>query len=293
MGAEGEVEGRFCLRFWGVRGSHPTPGRGTVGVGGNSVCVEVRTARHRVILDAGTGLIRLGREIQRSAGKRRVEIFLSHYHHDHIDGLRFFAPLYERGWTCRVHGPRLGFAEPGRVLREAMAPAFFPVQLEELPARLEIREVEDGAVVRLGGREGLTVRVHLSRAHPKLGVALYRVEYAGIALVYVTDLEAIGPAFDDVVDFARGGSALVHDAQYTDEEYFSTERSRVGWGHSTVRMAAEAARAAGVGRLFLYHHDPDHDDRFLQSLLRQARKIFPATQLAREGLRVDLNGPPR
>lgn len=292
MRAEGGAEGQFWLRFWGVRGSHPTPGRSTVRVGGNSVCVELYAGGQRLIFDAGTGLIRLGEDLCRNAHERQVDLFLSHYHHDHIDGLRFFAPLYERGWTCRIHGPKLGSAKPAPTLRQAMAPAFFPVQLEELPARLEIREVRDDAIVRPGGRGGPRVRVRLSQAHPKLGVALYRVEYAAKTLVYVTDLEAVGPAFDEVVDFARGGSVLVHDAQYTEEEYFSTHRSRAGWGHSTVRMAAEVARAAGVGKLFLYHHDPSHDDRFLLSLLREARSLFRLTELAREGLRVDLTASP-
>jgi len=239
--------------------------------------------------DAGTGLIGLGDALlARTHRLPRVDIFLSHYHHDHIEGLRFFTPLYECGWECRLYGPKLRGATVERSLRMAMAPPFFPVQWDELPARTQVRSVADGEVIRFSGPGAPRVRVALSSAHPKLGVALYRVEYGGRALVYATDLEAIGAAFDLVVEFSRGAQVLVHDAQYTDEEYSGGRRPRTGWGHSTIRIAAEVARAAGVERLFLYHHDPAHSDQELAHLLTRARAIFPASELAREGLRIDL-----
>lgn len=290
MGSARERSGQLRLHFWGVRGSHPTPGAATVRTGGNSVCMEVRAGSLRLAFDAGTGLIALGRELLQGAKSGTAHVFLSHYHHDHIEGLRFFLPVYEPHWRTVVYGPTLPRARLDTVLARSMAAPFFPVALDELPSRMELRSLRDGSVVRLGHRTGqAVVRMRVSRAHPKLGVALYRIEAAGRTVVYATDIEAARGGFADVVALARGADVLVHDAQYTDEEYRDAARSRVGWGHSTVTMACEAARQAGVKRLLLYHHDPSHDDRTMAQLERFARRLFGETTVAREGLEVVLS----
>jgi phosphoribosyl 1,2-cyclic phosphodiesterase len=285
--AGADVSGAAALRirFWGVRGSHPTPGPSTVGIGGNSSCVEISNDQHILIFDAGTGIIGLGHELTRRE-PTTLHMFFSHTHHDHIEGLRFFEPLYQPGWRCKLYGRGRGAQTLERVLSVAMQPRFFPVSLSELSARLAIRELTNGDTLRLSGSAPITVAVRHSLAHPKIGVVLYRVTCGGKSVVYATDVEAAQGGHDDVVEFARGADVLIHDAQYTDDEYYGGHINKAGWGHSTVRQAAEAARGAGVGRLILFHHDPNHDDSEVRRLERAAREIFPRSEAAFEGLEV-------
>jgi phosphoribosyl 1,2-cyclic phosphodiesterase len=280
------------LRFWGVRGSYPAPGPSTVEVGGNSSCVEVAAGDVTLVFDAGTGLIGLGRALVRQPGEPSVHIFLSHLHHDHIEGLRFFAPAYSPEWTCHVYGATS--RAPGtleKLLAHTMSPHLFPVSLSQLPARLRIRQLKEQECIRFGGHAPTEVVVRHSRAHPKMGVTLYRINRCGRSVVYASDVESPKGGFADVVALARGADVLIHDAQYTDEEYYGGHLNKSGWGHSTVRMAAQAAFTAKVGQLILYHHDPEHDDKEIRRLEGLAQSIFPHTRAATEGLELVL--PPR
>ncbi len=277
------------IRFWGVRGSHPTPGPATVRVGGNSSCVEVATAQHTLVFDAGTGLIGLGRDLMERPETPEVHIFLSHLHHDHIEGLRFFAPAYAPEWTCYLYGPAgAGSNSLPSVLAAVMGSRLFPVDLSELAARVKIKELRPRARVSFNGLHPLEVEAHLSRAHPKVGVNFYRVNCDGRSVVYATDVESRKGGFEAIVEFARHADVLIHDAQYTDEEYEGGSINKAGWGHSTVRQAAEAAKAAGVGELLLFHHDPAHDDAEVRRLEKLARSIFPKSRAATEGLELKL-----
>ncbi len=276
------------VRFWGVRGSYPAPGARTAGVGGNSSCVEIAADDHALIFDAGTGIIQLGRDLVQRPGKPVVHIFLSHLHHDHIEGLRFFAPAYSPEWKCYLYGGNSANPSLKVLLAQTMAPRFFPVSLSQLPAQLSIHSLRKNERVRFPGAQPTVVQARYSAAHPKAGVMLYRVTRAGRSVVYATDVESPKGGFEDVIAFARGADVLIHDAQYTDEEYHGGHLNKAGWGHSTVRMAAEAARAAGVGQLLLYHHDPEHDDAEVKQLERLARGIFPHSRAAIEGLEVRL-----
>lgn len=276
--------GDLKIRFWGVRGSRPVPGPTTVEVGGNSSCVEVRAGDRCVVFDAGTGIVPCGESLVRRAPTGTVDLFLSHLHHDHIEGLRFFAPLYRKDWRCRVYGPETATGDFGDRLRATMGGHLFPVEMEELPAGLEIRGLAEHEGVRLAGTPAIRVDSSHCPAHPKFGVRLYRLHYAGRRIVYATDVEAPCDGFEQIVRFAKGADVLIHDAQYTDHDYFRPRDNRQGWGHSTVRMAAEAARAAGVGRLLLFHHDPSRHDTEVAELERTARAVFPRSKAAYEGL---------
>lgn len=277
----------LSVRFWGVRGSHPVPGPSTARVGGNSSCVEVTAGKHTLIFDAGTGIINLGHVLIGRPGERTVHIFLSHTHHDHIEGLRFFQPAYRPEWKCYVYGAGSRPKTLERVLAGTMGPRLFPVSLAELPTQLLIRALQRRERIRFRGSPSVEVAVRYSEAHP-FGVMLYRVAWSGRSIVYATDVEAPKGGFEDVSEFARGADVLIHDAQYTDEEYFGATLDKVGWGHSTVRMAAEAAQAAKVGELLLYHHDPSHDDAAVKRIERAARAIFPRTRAATEGMEIHL-----
>jgi phosphoribosyl 1,2-cyclic phosphodiesterase len=274
------------IRFWGVRGSHPTPGPSTVAIGGNSSCVEISNGQQILVFDAGTGIIALGHELVQREKPATVHVFLSHTHHDHIEGLRFFEPLYRTDWRCNLYGRGKGAQTLEHILRGAMKPGFFPVSLSELSARTEIHELSNGDRTRLAGRAPITVTSRHCRAHPKIGVVLYRIACAGKSIVYATDVEAAQGGHEAVVEFARGADVLIHDAQYTDDEYYGGHINKAGWGHSTVRQAAEAAREAGVGRLILFHHDPGHDDSYVRRLERAAREVFASSEAAYEGLEV-------
>ena len=278
----------LTVRFWGVRGSYPTPGPSTAGVGGNSSCVEVRSAEHTLVFDAGTGLIPLGRELVQRRGEPEVTIFLSHLHHDHIEGLRFFAPAYTPEWRCVIYGGASAPRALRAMLARMMAPHLFPVSLTQLPAQVTVRHLEERDRVRFHSKQPVVVTARFSRAHPKVGVTMYRVTCAGRTVVYASDVEAPKGGFEDVVSFARGADVLIHDAQYTDAEYHGGHLNKAGWGHSTVRMAAEAARAAGVGELLLYHHDPEHNDTEIHELERFGRSLFPRTRAAVEGMEIRL-----
>jgi len=283
-----KVEPALRVRFWGVRGSYPMPGLSTAGIGGNSSCVEIGTGEHTLVFDAGTGIIGLGRDLVRRPGEPEVSIFLSHLHHDHIEGLRFFAPVYSPEWRCHIYGSGSGPQTLQRILARLMSPRFFPVTLAQLPARLHIRSLSKRGHVRFDGARPAVVTAHYSGAHPKVGVLLYRVSCCGRSVVYATDVEAPKGGHDDVVAFAAGADVLIHDAQYNDHEYHGGHLNKAGWGHSTVRMAAEAARDADVGELILYHHDPEHDDAEVRRMEQVARTIFPRSRAAFEGMELTL-----
>lgn len=277
---------QFSVRFWGVRGSIAAPGPSTVGVGGNTSCVEVRVGGERVIFDTGTGARLLGESLM-GQGPLRAHVFFSHVHWDHIQGLPFFAPLYEPGVELTLHAGR----ETDRTLRSAlagqMAYPYFPVRYEDITARLTHHDLGPRERVSVGPRG---VEVHgIAGQHPD-GAFLYRLEHRGHAVVYATDIES-NPASDaQVIAFARGADVLIYDAQYTPEEYRGLvgRGSKVGWGHSTMLDAARIAREAGVRTLVLFHHDPHQDDAAVVEKERRARAIFEDTVAAREGLVIEL-----
>ena len=264
----------MLIRFWGVRGSIAAPGPDTAAVGGNTSCVEVVCGGGRLVLDAGTGLRALGNALITRQEDPSSTILLSHYHWDHIQGLPFFVPVYTRSTELTIVGPS-GVATVREALERQMSAPVFPVRLDEVGARLATREVRPGEVFTVG-----EARVTVARGNHPGGVSAYRIDHGGASIVYATDTEhyaCVDPALRALAD---GADVLVYDAQYTPEEY----RAKVGWGHSTYVAAAELARAAGVGRLVLYHHDPMRADADVAALEAEAQRLFPATVAAREGL---------
>jgi phosphoribosyl 1,2-cyclic phosphodiesterase len=273
---------RLRLRFWGVRGSIPTPQAEFLGVGGNTACVEVRApGAPAVVLDAGTGARALGHALAWEAAEAPLDLhlFLTHFHWDHIQGLPFFAPLYAAGQRVTIYAWE---AEGGirDLLAMQMRAPFFPVPFSDIPAALEFVPLEPGARVDVGA---VSVRAFPVRhTQPALG---FRLEAHGAAAVFATDHEHGEPAYDDGLrGAAAGADLLICDAQYTPEEY----AARQGWGHTTWAEAARFAADAGAARLALFHHDPTHDDATLAQVLADARARFPATLLATEGEEVVL-----
>lgn len=276
----------FRIAFWGVRGSIPTPGPGTVEVGGNTSCIEVRCGPELIILDGGTGLRGLGDSL-REAGPVTAHLFFSHVHWDHIQGFPFFAPAFVAGNVIELYGATNVTGTLEETLAGQMNFPNFPVRLNHMGARMTFHDIDDGQVIALSG--GAVVVRTAKLNHPQ-GVLAYRIEHAGRAAVYATDTEHYETIDDKLVDLARGADVLVYDSQYTPEEYEGRDGkgSKVGWGHSTMVEGAKVAKAAGVGRLVLFHHDPGQDDAAVREKERRAQQHFPATSAAREGMVIDL-----
>jgi phosphoribosyl 1,2-cyclic phosphodiesterase len=277
------------LRIWGCRGSLPAPGPHTVGYGGNTSCVEVQTGDDSaLVLDAGTGIRALGLDLVKR-GTRRVDLFLTHLHLDHLEGLRFFAPLWDERVVIEIWGPRsplLGLRE--RILR-GFSPPLFPIDFRDVPAQVSFHDLPgepwEGA--------GITLRSDLV-LHPGPTVG-FRLESGDRSVAYLPDhepalagIDGRSPDWVSAADLAHGADVLLHDAQYSDEEY----GARLGWGHSSVDDAVAYCRAVDADRLVLFHHDPDRADSALEALRDRAVELTggerPAPVLAREGMRIEV-----
>jgi phosphoribosyl 1,2-cyclic phosphodiesterase len=307
---------KFTVKFRGVRGSHPVPGAGTIRFGGNSSCVEVRAGDHLIILDAGTGIIGLGNDLFKSysaTGKDIAHrepivftILFSHTHHDHTQGFAFFKPAYIPTSTCYLFGPRLLEEELEVGLTKAMVTPYFPVQLEDLSSVRRIRTLHESETILYdnpknpprvlnfyrdeAARGDYQVRVRQMRslAHPNGGVFVYRIEMNGKSLVYATDTEGYVGGDQRLVQFAKGADLLIHDSQYMHRDYIGGPLFVQGYGHSTVDMAAEVAAQAGVGKLALFHYEPQYEDSTIAEMEKRARSIFKNSVAAYEGLEVHL-----
>jgi phosphoribosyl 1,2-cyclic phosphodiesterase len=291
----------FTVKFWGVRGSHPTPGPQTVFYGGNTACVSVQLGEQTIILDAGTGIIPLGRELlaqARRSGKPTQAILLfSHLHHDHTQGFPFFSPAYNPTSRLYLYGPGASEQALEELLAHNQTPPAFPVTLREMNAAMDIRSLTEADSVVLdengihltrgcgqNSPSAVVIRLLKSYAHPG-GAFIYRIDWRGRSLVYATDTEGYVGGDRRLTAFAKGADLLIHDAQYAVEDYASKQ----GFGHSTPQMACELARAAGAKRLALFHHDPTYDDESVHDLEEQAQALFNGAFSAREGLEVELS----
>lgn len=263
----------YTVTFWGTRGSIPTPGAHTARYGGNTSCVAVSGLPEQlVILDAGSGIRPLGRQLSRGAnGPMNLDILLSHTHWDHIQGLPFFQPLNTRGNSVRIYGAAQEGVPLEEILDRQMDPVVFPVPLKALAADLRITEVVTGSFEI----DGFMVEAFRLR-HPgtTLGYKLTPVA-GGRTIAYLTDNE-LGPggSYDvapnwrgQLVRFLGGVDTLIHDGMYSE----AMIESRAGWGHSTPEQAIGLARDAGCRRLVLFHHEPEHDDVAIDALLLSAR----------------------
>jgi phosphoribosyl 1,2-cyclic phosphodiesterase len=274
----------FQIKFWGVRGSIPCPGWETVRYGGNTSCVEMQVGGERLIFDGGTGLRILGQSLM-AESPVKAHLFFTHSHWDHIQGFPFFIPAFIRGNTFKIYAvPSSNGATLKQRLDDQMSHPNFPVPLQIMEADLEFYNLEMGETLHYGDVSVETLPLN----HPGEAVG-YRVNWRGLSAAYITDTEHFPDRLDDnVLALAWQADVMIIDATYTDEEYNDPQYSKVGWGHSTWQQAVKIARAAQVKQLVLFHHDPAHNDDFLDRIGEQVRKIFPETILAREGLSIEL-----
>jgi phosphoribosyl 1,2-cyclic phosphodiesterase len=268
---------RLKLKLWGVRGSIPTPDAQNLGYGGNTSCIEIRLPNDDlVIFDAGSGIRNLGGQLQSAPAqseKQPLHIFFTHFHWDHIQGVPFFGPLYDPARSITMYSACYSGCLPD-ALAGQMADPYFPVKFAAAGSKRKF--IDLGAdPVQIGG---LTVQP-FELNHPQ-GASGYRIESNGAVIVYATDREHGHPKLDSVMrEFSHDADILIHDAQYTPEEYPRFK----GWGHSTWREAVNVAREGNVKQLVLFHHDPSHDDKKLSNIVAETKAEFPNVVGACEG----------
>jgi phosphoribosyl 1,2-cyclic phosphodiesterase len=271
-------ETEFLVRFWGVRGSIACPGPQTVRYGGNTSCVEVRCGQRLLVFDGGTGLRPLGNELWNQGRPLDIDLFYSHTHFDHIVGLPFFAPCYDAKHRIRIWA---GHLQPPfdikAVLRKMMIAPLFPIPLDIFSARIDFVDFTAGEELR--PHPG--IRLETAPLNHPNGATGYRIEYKGKTVAYVTDTEHPAEGRDsNVMRLIAGVDVMIYDSAYTDAEY----PAHKNWGHSTWQEGVRLAETAGAHLLVLFHHDPNHDDAFMDEIAAAAAKRRPGTIVAREGM---------
>jgi len=273
------------VKFWGVRGSTPTPQAENLRYGGNTSCVEVRLGDRIYVFDCGTGFRLLGHRLAREFQNKPLEahVFVSHFHWDHIQGIPFFGPLYDSPGSRFVFHSSSRNRNLQRVLEEQMAAPYFPVNMTEMKARRDFHEIEEG---RVALDDAVTIQAAWLN-HPQ-GCLGFRIESKDGILVYATDNEPGDAAFDkNVRQLAAGADILIYDAQYLPEEYEARKR---GWGHSHWREAINVVMESGAKDLVLFHHDPDHTDVCIDAVVKEARNYYPRVRAASEGMEMVVRG---
>ena len=298
------------LRFWGVRGSYSAPFKSHLGVGGNTSCVEVRVDDHVLLCDAGTGIIPFGNHIVEQADIRELLIILTHYHWDHICGLPFFVPAFLPDWNITFFGPGHGAPDIEEHVSAQMRAPYFPVGTETWLANINYLRPTRDQKIDYGPISFSYQSVH----HPGTTFG-YRINANGKVVLYISDNECLyldksirqkygefseeeqrlltemqKEEYDAEIKLIEGADILIHDAQYTHEDY----QKKRGWGHSCYIDTVNTAIDAGVKELYLYHHDPNYDDDAIQKIYEHAQQIIRdrnsplKCHIAREGMRIDL-----
>ena len=279
--------GRMKIRFWGTRGSIPSPGESTLKYGGNTPCVEVRLSNEELLVfDAGTGIRELGNFLLNKRNNWQGHIFLSHPHWDHIQGLPFFRPAYIPGNEFIILGAAHPQVSLEKIIADQMETIYFPINVHYFSADVSFKSLGEGSY-KIGGAQIDTMFIN----HPGLALS-YKINWGNSSMVYMTDNE-LGMANGGnlrkrIVEFVSQANVLIHDAQYDDDEY----KIKRGWGHSTWSQALQLAMEARVERLVLFHHDPDHDDQkidtFLAACQQEAKNNGASLEIiaAQEGMEI-------
>lgn len=253
--------------------------------GGNTPCIELSltSSKDIVVLDSGTGIRNLGIELMQTLRSHSytIHLFLTHAHWDHIQGFPFFAPLFESDFTLHIYCTK----DAKHILGTQMSPPFFPVQLHSVSSTLHFHQLTPGCYIEVG-KAKIT---HIPLPHPQ-GSTAFRIDEGQKSIVFATDTEHNSKHINaQLVEFSQDTDVLVYDAQYTDEEY----HRKIGWGHSTYSEAIRLAKAANIGQLILYSHEPTHDDKTLRRIEASARDQFSQTIAARDGMVLDIQTKPR
>jgi phosphoribosyl 1,2-cyclic phosphodiesterase len=269
------------IKFWGVRGSFPTPDRDKIEVGGHTSCVEIRTADNDlIVLDMGTGFVPLGNALlQEKNPPKTAHVFISHFHWDHIIGYLGFTPFFSKDFSCHIYGKqdKLSIDE---IFGHLHNYTFWPVEIPMYQAEFKLNTFPENGL-KISDSVKISACKH---GHPN-GANSYRIEIGAKSIVYSTDLEHPDDQLNpNVIEIARDADVLIMDAQFTEEQL----PAHKGWGHSSWQQCAAVAEQANVKQLVLYHHSPANNDEAVRVIEKDAQAVFPNTIAARQGMEIKL-----
>lgn len=279
------------LVFYGVRGSYPVPRRNTSKYGGNTACIFIEKENKVVILDAGTGIIEIGNYLKEKKNHiKKIDLFLTHLHSDHIQGLPFFEPVFDDEFEINIYSDdnrnnNISFRDTVYTL---FAQPLSPISREGIKAAFNFISLDTGQPRTITIGDHFDVDYIKENDHPLSGVLVYRITVEGKRVVYATDVESPGGFEGKYLEFIKGADILIHDSQYFEDDYLSPDNPKKGFGHSTVSMAAANAVKCGVKKLFLFHYSPEYSDRDVEKMLAEARKTFKNTFLSEELKKISL-----
>lgn len=305
----------FRVKFWGVRGSYPVSNKDFLKYGGNTSCVEVLAGIHRIIIDCGTGMILLGDKLYQEyissadniADRTAINtiVLLSHVHQDHIQGLNFFKPVNIPSTTLSLFGYSGFDSTLDETLSELIYGKSFPINLYDITANFSITDITEAEIIILNKDEKRPILKRISNneeyklkkdevmisclrsnAHPNFGVMCFKITYNNKSLVFATDTECFLGGAKKLELFAKDADLLIHDSQYTTEDYLSAVMPKQGFGHSTFEMASDIAKSANVKQLAFYHFDPSYNDEKLTNIENSIKNKYKNYFLAKEGMEV-------
>ena len=310
------MNNKFKIIFRGVRGSYPTPRANFLKFGGNTSCVEVNLGPKLIVLDAGTGIVDLGTELVRehilssgNANERKpieATVILSHVHQDHIQGLQFFKPVFVRNSKINVFGLNINNEDLKDTLKDVLFDRVFPLGIDDVKCTFNIQNLNDSKVVIFKNalnakildvsdfiptnytKDDIIITFHKTQAHPKNGCLCIKISYNNKVLVYATDKESYIGSDKRFIEFAYGCDVLIHDAQYTHQDYVSPIAPKQGYGHSTYQMALESAKLAKAKKVLFFHYDPNYDDNTLEMLEEEFSNPEGGVEFAKEGMEIIL-----
>lgn len=304
----------FKVKFRGVRGSFPVADKNFFKFGGNTSCVEVNIGKHIIILDAGTGIVNVGNTLLEKHIATSIEqaqrtpinatILLSHIHQDHLQGLTFFKPLHLKSTKLNIFGQGTAECNLTKTLSELVFGKTFPLDLNDISGQLNIKDINDTQtiIIKKDGeieivetskitpdKEDILITSYKSYVHPQDGVIIYKISYQGKSLVYATDKECYFGGDKKFAQFAKGCDLLIHDSQYTTEDYLSPLSPKQGYGHSTYDMAIEVMKQTKAKNLAFFHYDPGYDDTKLSRIEEHYTAGNKNIFMAYEGLEFNLD----
>lgn len=274
----------ILVTFWGVRGSCPTFDENVFEYGGNTSCVEVKIKDRLIILDGGTGIQQLGKYLSSLDRNIKGDIFITHTHWDHIQGLPFFSPFFNRENYFNIYGEKKNDISFSKAIKEIMKYPYCPIEWEDLDATLIFNEIGGDETLDIG--DDITIKT-IHTDHPG-GCLAYRINYNGKSISYITDLEHNRDIHNSLKEFVFNTDILIYDANFTDVEYYGgdSKSSKKGWGHSTWEKGVSLAKEAKIKKMILFHHNSNRKDSELKVIEKEAKKYHNDLMAAKEGMTI-------